>query len=240
MNTRDDDTTSTASDTKSSDDSSYSEQSVSDSTPILKISEILSQSPASEYDSESESTSSQDSMPPLVDRNRDEYSSTDNDSRSDDSSQYDSISDESSVDTPQSNEHNYDPNNSGAQFRHMVMTTNSTRCLDPFKKSNDTHEAKSVSIHTALASKSKCHKHQEDHSESILGSPSCTLNWLCDTGATAHMTPRLDDLRNIENVDSVNVEVADGFNVPVNAIGECQLHLEDQNGLPFTVIMNKV
>ena len=54
------------------------------------------------------------------------------------------------------------------------------------------------------------------------------------------MTPRLDDLRNIENVDSVNVEVADGFTVPVNAIGECRLHLEDQNVNPFTVIMKKV
>ena len=54
------------------------------------------------------------------------------------------------------------------------------------------------------------------------------------------MTPRLDDLRNIENVDSVNVEVADGFTAPVNAIGECELQLEDQNGLPFTVIMQKV
>ena len=54
------------------------------------------------------------------------------------------------------------------------------------------------------------------------------------------MTPRLDDLRNIENVDSVNVEVADGFTVPVNAIGECELQLEDQNGLPFTVITHKV
>ena len=38
----------------------------------------------------------------------------------------------------------------------------------------------------------------------------------------------------------MNVEVADGFTDPVNAVGECQLHLEDQNGVPFTVIMNKV
>ena len=141
-------------------------------------------------------------------------SSTDNESTSDN----DSSSDDSSTDSQHSTEHNYDPNNSGAQFRHMIMTPNSTRHLDPFQNSNNTHEANTVSIHTALASKSKRHKCQEDPSERILGSPTSIVNWLCDTGATAHMTQRLDDLRNIENVDSVNVEVADGFTVPVNAI----------------------
>ena len=99
------------------------------------------------------------------------------------------------------------------------MTKNSTRNLDPFKNSEDTHEGKAVSLHTASSSKAKHHKLQEYHSESILGSPSCILNCLCDTGYTAHMTPRLVDLRNIENADSVNVEVADGFTVPINAIG---------------------
>ena len=34
--------------------------------------------------------------------------------------------------------------------------------------------------------------------------------------------------------------MADGFTVPVNAIGECELQLEDQNGLPLTIIMHKV
>ena len=93
----------------------------------------------------------------------------------------------------------------------MVVNTSqqvNTRTLDPFPSPNDTHESKAVSLHTALASKAKCHKRQEDPSDSILGSPTSILNWLCDTGATAHMTPRLDDLKNIELVDSVNVGIS--------------------------------
>ena len=91
-----------------------------------------------------------------------------------------------------------------------------------------------------MATKAKCHKCQEDPSESTLGSPSCILNWLCDTGATAHMTPRLDDLRNIELVDSVNVEVADGFISPITHSGDFLLLLEDQNAIKFEVTLKRV
>ena len=69
MNPIDLNTAPTASETASSDDYSYSEQSMSDSTPILNISEILSQLSTPENDSESESTSSHDTMPPLMERN---------------------------------------------------------------------------------------------------------------------------------------------------------------------------
>ena len=104
-------------------------------------------------------------MPPLIDRRTQEDSSIECDSDSDDdqsiqttelmqqlfdriiqgdystdnesTSDSDSRSDESPSDSQHSTEHNYDPNNSGAQFRHMIMTPNSTRHLDPFQNSNE-------------------------------------------------------------------------------------------------------
>ena len=97
--------------------------------------------------------------------------------------------------------------------------------MNPFQTPDSNHQANVVTIHTAMATKAKHHKCQEDPSESTLGSPSCIFNWLCDTGATAHMTPRLDGLRNIELVDSVNVQVADGYIVPITHSGDVILIL---------------
>ena len=54
------------------------------------------------------------------------------------------------------------------------------------------------------------------------------------------MTPKLDDLRNIELVDSVNVEVADGFIVPITHSGDCIPLLEDQDGIKFQVTLKRV
>ena len=116
--------------------------------------------------------------------------------------------------------------------------------MNPFQTPDSNHQANVVTLHTAMATKAKCHKCQEDPSESTLGSPSCILNWLCDTGDTAHVTPRLDDLRNdlrnIKLVDSVNVEVADGFIVPITHSVDFILLLEDQNGIQFQVNLKRV
>ena len=92
MNQSNLDTAPTASDSPSSDDSSYSEQSVSDSTPIIKIYDILSNSSTSEKYPEDESTSSHETMPPLMDINEEEDSSIDNDSDDDQSTQSSSTS----------------------------------------------------------------------------------------------------------------------------------------------------
>ena len=54
------------------------------------------------------------------------------------------------------------------------------------------------------------------------------------------MTPRLDDLRNIELVDSVNFQVDNGFIVPITHPGDCLLLLEDQNGIKFQVTLKRV
>ena len=218
----DDQTTTTA---ESTDDSTYSEESQSDSSPILNMNEVIaSSSSEDEDDQESQLSQEEDPMPPLNDRDED-YSSSDSwDCAVLYSSDFESLED-SDVESHEEPDQD-DIEQTGAQFRHMTMSLDQDTIprLDPF--STDTNQsARAVSIHSALASRTKCHRCQEDPSESILGSPRHILNWLCDTGATAHMTPRLDDLENIENVDSVNVEVADGFTVPVNAIGICRLIL---------------
>ena len=49
------------------------------------------------------------------------------------------------------------------------------------------------------------------------------------------MTPRFDDLVNVEQVCSINVEVVDGHLVPVTACGEVILKLVDKKGKNFTV-----
>ena len=74
------DTTTTASDSDSDDDSSYSDHSVSDSTPILNMSEILSHSSNDDHDSASDSSPSTGSMPSLIPRREQEDSSVDHDS----------------------------------------------------------------------------------------------------------------------------------------------------------------
>ena len=55
------------------------------------------------------------------------------------------------------------------------------------------------------------------------------------------MTSRIvDDLRNIELVDSVNVQVADCYIVPITHSGDVILSLEDQNGIDFEVTIKRV
>ena len=49
------------------------------------------------------------------------------------------------------------------------------------------------------------------------------------------MTPRFNELVNVEQVCSINVEVADGYLVPVTAYGEVILKLVDKKGKNFTV-----
>ena len=87
--------------------------------------------------------------------------------------------------------------------------------------------AKAVTHH---AKSTRTRKLTQDSTESTLGSARSILNWLCDTGATAHMTPRLADLVHVEEVPPISVEVADGHTVQVNQYGKCELQLTDQHG----------
>ena len=226
----------------SSDDSSYDDDMQSDHTPIINLAEILSSSSSSsssveDDDQSSQSTPTTESMQQLIDSIIRGDPATDNETNS----VSESSSDGSSSDSDDPEPPNYDPNNTGAEFRHMIMrNSRNPRPLNPFQTPDTTHQANAVTVHTAMATRAKRHKRQEDPSESTLGSPSCILNWLCDTGASAHMTPRLDDLRNIELVDSVNVQVADGYVVPITHSGDVILNMDDQNGVDFEVTLKRV
>ena len=130
------------------------------------------------------------------------------------------------------------PSSSQCYYRHQTM-------LPPgylqVQHSSNMHQAKPVTLLTANAATSrhrkKCHA---DPVESILGGASSILNWLCDTGATSHMTPRLDDLQDVEQTESFTVQVADGNVVPVTATGSCGLKLENQHGEAFYVTLKNV
>ena len=87
------------------------------------------------------------------------------------------------------------PSSSQGYYRHQTM-------LPPgyfqVQHSSNMHQAKPVTLLTANAATARHRKKRHaDPDESILGSASSILNWLCDTGATAHMTPRLDDLQDV-------------------------------------------
>ena len=66
-----------------------------------------------------------------------------------------------------------------------------------------------------------------------LGSPSDLSNWLIDTGATAHMTPCLNDLVNVEKGPDVSIEVADGTTVPCQGKGTGIINTNDDDGHPI-------
>ena len=82
-------------------------------------------------------------------------------------------SDDSSSDTDGSQTPDYDPANTDAEFRHMIMRNIShPNPMNPFQTPDSNHQANAVTIHTALAKKAKRHKFREDTSDSTLGRPS--------------------------------------------------------------------
>jgi hypothetical protein len=60
---------------------------------------------------------------------------------------------------------------------------------------------------------------------------SCDLaNFLPDSGATQHMTPRRADLFDVVEGQNLGVEVADGHVIKCSTTGKIQLHMTDDNG----------
>ena len=70
-------------------------------------------------------------------------------------------------------------------------TQNLNKCQQLAKTCTPTtHKACTAITLKANSSYARHHKGIPDPDESTLGSASCILNWLCDTGATTHMMPR--------------------------------------------------
>ena len=151
---RDDDDASSNSDDSSDDDDIQSE-----STPILNITEILSITSSSDSndDQSSQSTPTKESIQDLIDSIIQGDPATENESNTDG----ESSSDESSSNTDGSQTPDYDPANTGAEFRHMVMrNTRNPNPMNTFQTPDSNHQANVVTLHTAMATKPKCHKYQ--------------------------------------------------------------------------------
>ena len=150
------------------------------------------------------------------------------------------------------------PELENSDFRTMGLPKQEAVTQDSPKSTIEyTDKPSSLHIHQALATNTP-HKALPatyrtkdvlpDPDENELGSAFLITNWLCDTGASAHMTPRFLDLVQedengnslVEKQPSIHVEVADGHLVDVPARGEVLLKLTDTDGDPFTVRLKNV
>ena len=68
------------------------------------------------------------------------------------------------------------------------------------------------------------------------GDSSQMSNWILDSGATCHMTPKISDfiLGSLAETDKY-IEVADGNFVTAKQTGQVQIKMHGDNGKPFIV-----
>jgi hypothetical protein len=71
---------------------------------------------------------------------------------------------------------------------------------------------------------------RRDPSKDELGDPCDLHNYLLDSGATQHMTPRLADLENVVEGKKLGVEVADGHIIKCPATGKIKIQMLDDKG----------
>ncbi|MGH7954950.1 MAG: hypothetical protein ACREOZ_03225, partial [Gloeomargaritales cyanobacterium] len=64
-------------------------------------------------------------------------------------------------------------------------------------------------------------------------------HWLFDSGATAHMTPHLEDLENVQPCDVI-ITLADGSEVRCKHAGECAIDMVDDDGDERKLKMGRV
>ncbi|MGH7954952.1 MAG: hypothetical protein ACREOZ_03235 [Gloeomargaritales cyanobacterium] len=83
-------------------------------------------------------------------------------------------------------------------------------------------------------------KREEQQLCTNLGIATTFNNWLVDSGATAHMTPCLNDLSNQHNDEDLAVTVADGHVVPCSITGTVTINQFDDHGKPFTMQLRRV
>jgi hypothetical protein len=73
-----------------------------------------------------------------------------------------------------------------------------------------------------------------------LGDPGNLSNYLPDSGATQHMTPRRADLFGEVEGQHLGVEVADGHIIKCSITGKIQLNLLDDNGNAMDAVLYDV
>jgi len=77
----------------------------------------------------------------------------------------------------------------------------------------------------------------QDPSLEQLGKPCLLTNWLMDSGATSHMTPRLADLEDVEEGLNLGIEVADGHIIHCTKSGKVRISMIDDNGIPLDAFL---
>jgi hypothetical protein len=75
--------------------------------------------------------------------------------------------------------------------------------------------------------------HSPDPSIATIGDPSNLNNYLPDSGATQHMTPRLADLQDVVGGQKLGVKVADGHVIKCSSTGTICIAMQDDNGINF-------
>ena len=88
---------------------------------------------------------------------------------------------------------------------------------------------------TALAAKSISDPELDE-----IGDPSSLLNYIPDSGASQHMTPRLDDLYDVEEGLKLGVIVADGHVIKVTKTGKIKIRMVDDDGKPLVATLHQV
>jgi len=115
--------------------------------------------------------------------------------------------------------------------RYFISHVNQDPDIQPYASAA---VATSQIISQAMAVRSK------DPPLEVLGDPSDLSNYLPDSGATQHMTPRLADLFDVEGGQNLGVEVADGHIIKCTTTGKIAINMTDDNNLPLKVTLTDV
>jgi hypothetical protein len=91
-----------------------------------------------------------------------------------------------------------------------------------------------------LSSQAFATKRLTDPDVDQIGDPKSLLNFVPDTGASKHMTPRLDDLFDVEEGLDLSVEVADGHIIKCTKVGKIKISMIDDDGIPMEAILHNV
>ncbi len=81
---------------------------------------------------------------------------------------------------------------------------------------------------------------RDDPNIATLGDPRDLNNYLPDSGATQHMTPRLADLLDVVGGQKLGVEVADGHIINCSSTGKIIIQMYDDDGVQFSATLTDV
>jgi len=81
---------------------------------------------------------------------------------------------------------------------------------------------------------------KKDPSLAEIGEPCDLGNYLPDSGATQHMTPRRADLFDVVEGQNLGVEVADGHVIKCSVTGKIRLSMYDDNGNVLDAVLHDV